>query len=249
MNRKQFILSLGASCDNWTWSWSFVNHEKRFVVFGAWDVHDEGYRCKILKPSWQIKNNGKKNGGFKQAVRHALLAQNEGYGLKTFPMVRAEGNPDTGTSKIKSFEPIAVDRIMVKENGSWYAYVSGSNTALSEGIGGPDPIFLEGRRTTHIGTAVERNSAARSACLAHHGLNCSVCNFNFEEVYGPHGIGFIHVHHLNPVAATSSEYQIDPKEDLRPVCPNCHAMLHRTGEITPMAISELQTILKSRRQS
>ncbi|MCW0312025.1 hypothetical protein NB694_001825 [Pantoea ananatis] len=27
MNRKQFIQSEGATCSNWTWSWSFVNHE------------------------------------------------------------------------------------------------------------------------------------------------------------------------------------------------------------------------------
>ncbi|MBZ6758337.1 HNH endonuclease, partial [Klebsiella grimontii] len=26
MNRKQFIQSRGATCRNWTWSWSFINH-------------------------------------------------------------------------------------------------------------------------------------------------------------------------------------------------------------------------------
>ncbi|ENZ7924401.1 TPA: hypothetical protein ACR599_005716 [Klebsiella variicola] len=38
MNRKQFILSCGATCRNWMWSWSFINHDEQMVVFGAWDV-------------------------------------------------------------------------------------------------------------------------------------------------------------------------------------------------------------------
>lgn len=30
-SRKQFIKSQGATCDNWTWSWSFVNHDKKIL--------------------------------------------------------------------------------------------------------------------------------------------------------------------------------------------------------------------------
>lgn len=37
MNRKQFIQSRGATCRNWMWSWSFINHDEQFVIFGAWD--------------------------------------------------------------------------------------------------------------------------------------------------------------------------------------------------------------------
>ena len=39
MKRKQFIESFGATCKNWTWSWSFVNHDEKLVIFGAWDDH------------------------------------------------------------------------------------------------------------------------------------------------------------------------------------------------------------------
>jgi len=42
MSRKKFIESVGATCDNWNWSWSFVNHKDRFVVFGLWDVNEDG---------------------------------------------------------------------------------------------------------------------------------------------------------------------------------------------------------------
>lgn len=37
--RKAFIKSEGATCKNWTWSWSFVNHQERKIIFGAWDIH------------------------------------------------------------------------------------------------------------------------------------------------------------------------------------------------------------------
>jgi len=64
--------------------------------------------------------------------------------------------------------------------------------------------------------------------LALWGTRCVVCNFDFAETYGPElGDGFIHVHDLKPLAEIGEAYVLNPEEDLRPVCPNCHAMLHR----------------------
>jgi len=243
MNRKQFMESLGATCDNWQWSWSFVNNEEKFVIFGAWDIHQETSRCKILEPSWQIKKDGNKNPGFKQALRHIKLCEDEGYLLKTFKMFYEEGNPETGTAKIKDFDAVVVDKILVKEDGAWFAYASAVSPALSEEIGSTDEVFLEGNRSPTSGTKVERNRQARKACLEKFGYDCSVCEFNFEDTFGRLGEGFIHVHHLNPVAATDGEYLISPETDLRPVCPNCHAMLHRKPGPEPLSISELQKII------
>ena len=84
----------------------------------------------------------------------------------------------------------------------------------------------------------ERNAKARDECLAHYGYSCSVCGFNFEDAYGDIGKQFIHVHHLKPLSEITEEYEVNPLTDLRPVCPNCHAMLHR-GEKC-LDISELQ---------
>ncbi|WP_342370343.1 HNH endonuclease [Shewanella algae] len=61
-----------------------------------------------------------------------------------------------------------------------------------------------------------------------HGVNCIVCDFNFEEMYGPLGTGFIHIHHLIDLSEIGSEYSLNVETDLVPVCPNCHAMLHKT---------------------
>jgi 5-methylcytosine-specific restriction protein A len=72
----------------------------------------------------------------------------------------------------------------------------------------------------------ERNKEARAACLKHYGYNCTVCGFNFEKKYGEAGRGRIHVHHLVEISTIKNAYKIDPVKDLRPVCPNCHMMIH-----------------------
>jgi predicted HNH restriction endonuclease len=57
-----------------------------------------------------------------------------------------------------------------------------------------------------------------------------VCGFNFGAAYGELAEGFIHVHHIRPLSEIGEEYKVDPISDLRPVCPNCHAIIHLGGE-------------------
>ena len=72
----------------------------------------------------------------------------------------------------------------------------------------------------------ERNRKARDKCIAHYGAVCQVCGFNFEKKYGEIASLCIHVHHLRPLSEIEEGYDVDPVADLRPVCPNCHAVLH-----------------------
>lgn len=75
----------------------------------------------------------------------------------------------------------------------------------------------------------ERDSDARKRCIDYYAPRCVVCGFDFEERYGELAAGFIHVHHLKPLSEIGERYQIDPIRDLRPVCPNCHAVIHIGG--------------------
>ena len=75
----------------------------------------------------------------------------------------------------------------------------------------------------------ERNPINRRLCLAIKGYKCQICGFDFEKTYGAIGKGFIHVHHLIPVSKMGPDYHVNPEKDLIPVCPNCHAMLHRNA--------------------
>ncbi len=80
-------------------------------------------------------------------------------------------------------------------------------------------------RTVEI-NAFERNPEARRRCIEAHGTSCVVCDFSFGKAYGDFARDFIHVHHLNPLALQGDEHEVDPIRDLRPVCPNCHAVIH-----------------------
>ncbi len=84
----------------------------------------------------------------------------------------------------------------------------------------------------------ERDRGARLRCTHHWGWKCFVCQFDFAENYGELGENFIHVHHLKPLSEVGEAYALDPISDLRPVCPNCHAMLHR--KVPALAIEELR---------
>lgn len=112
--------------------------------------------------------------------------------------------------------------------------------------GFPDEVnhqseYQEGSVQQVMVNRYERDPKAREACLKKYGYNCSVCNFNFEDFYGEIGKNFIHVHHLTPVSNNGERYT-NPEEDLRPVCPNCHAMLHKTNR--PQRIEDLKLLIK-----
>jgi hypothetical protein len=92
-----------------------------------------------------------------------------------------------------------------------------------------DGEFREGARSRVTVNAYERNAEARRRCIETYGTRCSICNFSFGEAYGPEADGYIHVHHIRPLSQLGDEYVVDPVADLRPVCPNCHAMLHLGG--------------------
>ncbi len=102
--------------------------------------------------------------------------------------------------------------------------------------------FTEGKTKKVTVNAIERSVNARKECIAHYGPTCFVCDFDFSEKYGSElGAGFIHVHHILDIAIIGKEYIVDPIKDLRPLCPNCHAMVHR---IKPaMHPSELKDIM------
>ena len=100
--------------------------------------------------------------------------------------------------------------------------------------------WVEGERVLLSISRVERSRELRRACVEKFGARCSVCDLSFEERYPGIGDGFIHVHHLKPVA-TRGLARIAP-EELRPVCPNCHAMLHQ--RVPPLSIDELKSILQ-----
>ncbi len=106
-----------------------------------------------------------------------------------------------------------------------------------------DLAFPEGAVHRVAANRYERDRRARKACLNHWGYRCAVCNFSFEERYGSIGKNYIHVHHTLELSQAPADYYVNPIDDLRPLCPNCHAMIHR-GTGRALTIDELKHVLR-----
>jgi 5-methylcytosine-specific restriction protein A len=107
-----------------------------------------------------------------------------------------------------------------------------------------DPqAFSEGERLRVWVNRFERDSRAREACLSSYGSRCSICLMSFYERYGETMRDFIHVHHLRPISQIGTSYDVDPVADLRPVCPNCHAVIHQRNP--PLSIEEARALLSA----
>ncbi|MBC8183071.1 HNH endonuclease [candidate division KSB1 bacterium] len=96
---------------------------------------------------------------------------------------------------------------------------------IAEEIEEPEKYF-EGSTIKVSINRYERNSNARTKCINHFGAVCFVCGFNFTEHYKNVKKEYIQVHHIKPFSKISEAYQVDPIKDLRPACPNCHAVIH-----------------------
>jgi 5-methylcytosine-specific restriction protein A len=102
----------------------------------------------------------------------------------------------------------------------------------------------EGAKLQVLVNKYERSSIARQRCIEHNGHCCFVCGIDFEKRYGEIGKNFIHIHHIVPLNEIGEEYKVDYKKDLIPVCPNCHAMLHRKINGEYVSWEELKDMIK-----
>lgn len=105
---------------------------------------------------------------------------------------------------------------------------------------------VEGRIKVSYIKQYERNKVNRRKALEIHGTTCMICGFNFEEVYGPRGRGFIEVHHIKPLSENEQEVLVNPETDLVCVCSNCHSMFHRERYNVPSVEELKKEILKTK---
>lgn len=141
-----------------------------------------------------------------------------------------------------------VNEMLVSETIiNWACLASGLMLSLLEIIEdrGQNVIHMEGKKSQVLSNRYERNPANRELCLQTHGYKCRICGFDFGNMYGAIGQKFIHVHHIEKVSSHGGEYILDPINDLIPVCPNCHAMLHK--EDPPLSPGDLREIIIKQR--
>jgi 5-methylcytosine-specific restriction protein A len=100
----------------------------------------------------------------------------------------------------------------------------------------------EGRKSSVTVNKYERSRVNRAIALEIHGFICRGCDLRMADLYGPIGEGVIHVHHLEPVSSMDTPRILNPAIDLIPLCPNCHAIVHRRNP--PLDVLELKDILQ-----
>ncbi len=143
---------------------------------------------------------------------------------------------DTQMSGVQIPDNIAAELEIV-----WNSFTGRNRLLLPEEVAENERIYEGAVRQITVNT-YERSPEARRRCIDHYGSSCIICGFNFQTVYGEVGAGHIHVHHLRPLSEIGDTYEVDPIRDLRPVCPNCHAIIHRRQP--PFSIEEVQNLLK-----
>lgn len=106
--------------------------------------------------------------------------------------------------------------------------------------------LVEGAKKQVIVNKYERDPNARIACINYYRkknngrLKCEICGFDFGKFYGEEFIEKINIHHLVEISSIGFEYEINPTEDLIPICPNCHFIAHsRKPAYTPDEIKEM----------
>lgn len=203
------------------WSTGYVRHEKEFFIFtnilsAGRTGHNYGNRIEGDILYWFTKENSTFNS---PTIQKMVSGE--------FP-VHIFIREDSDDPK---FEYMGLGIMVDYEEGkptaiSWKMIASTDMVIIKEQTL-QRKKFLEGRKISRYVNIYERDFKARKTCLAHYGYRCVVCKFNFEETYGKIGKEFIHVHHEKELSMLDESYEIDPIEDMKPVCPNCHAMIHR----------------------
>lgn len=188
---------------------------------------------KILNRSFEfyvVQNLSKKN----DEVRITLMSE-------YFILKNASVNDNIYIKKVNDSENVFFE-IDLLRNGLSTTYAP--YTLLSdEDSENSDEDYYEGTKIKILVNKYERDTKARDECIEHYGAICLACKFDFKKKYGDIGKGFIHVHHKVPLSKIGKSYKVDPIKDLIPVCPNCHAMIHKKKPI-PFTIDDIMKRIK-----
>jgi hypothetical protein len=79
-------------------------------------------------------------------------------------------------------------------------------------------------------------------------INCTICNFNFDDFYGTKiGGKYIEIHHIKPIFQYQDEdLNTTIKKALKnvvPVCSNCHRMIHKNWR-NPLQVKYLKNHIR-----
>lgn len=125
----------------------------------------------------------------------------------------------------------------------WKLGVAATIAARGEDL---SSVVVEGKKKRVYSTRYERHALLRKQAIKLHGTTCFICEIKLSDLYGSVANGFIHIHHRKPLSETG-ETRVDPRTDLIPLCPTCHAIVHRNGKL--LSVNEVRRLLGKKRIS
>lgn len=185
-----------------------------------------------------------------EAVRGEKFRNPNGVGRKTADLATNRpgypGKPTNGGRRDKQ----VIERFL-REPDIMHAMAESIRSSVT---GGEPPDFpddvgydgeseMEGRYLLRWHAYRERNPALRRKKIASvlddgGSLTCEVCQFDFNEVYGDRGDGYIECHHIEPLHVGGEKAR--KLSELALLCSNCHRMIHtKPPWPTPAQLKEL----------
>ncbi len=122
------------------------------------------------------------------------------------------------------------ENIVLELENLWLIFCNSTAFTFPEEVEQTQEEIFEGAVRKVTVNAYERNPEARKQCINHYGAKCSICGFDFFEVYGDVGKDFIHVHHLKQISEIGETYKVDPYQRFTPSLPqlSCHLAQTKT---------------------
>ncbi|TCP04457.1 HNH endonuclease [Rubrivivax gelatinosus] len=224
----------------------------RKSVDRGFDVFVTGVAQKTIRLSWKAKDVGYINGDVVR--RKALLGLHfASFGRATDacpPQVASDPN----SWVVNTFGAVPSDFVIHRGTGSnknniyillrsevlaWRLICDAAGIASFDDavVTRSRGLYLEGRIVEVISSGRERDPHARQACLDHYGFDCRACGVNIKRRYFGLPTELVHVHHETPLSLLPGETAINPVEDLKPLCPNCHSVAH--SKTPPYSVDQL----------
>lgn len=207
-----------------------VGHEMitREIVSGIakYDAHEPSIRPADYCYNWYNKDARDKPCYFKRLERGRFCVLGEDYNYNGDVRAKPDGE---SSERIIGY---CVNGIRIIDKLIYPDEISDNNSK-----------YVEGAKKQITINAYERDPKARIKCIEKYRAICDICEFDFGKTYGKDFEGMIHVHHLKPISECDGAYVVDPIKDLRPVCPNCHMVLHAKQDV--YSIDEVKSFLKA----
>ncbi|MGJ8524812.1 hypothetical protein LMG33818_000520 [Halomonadaceae bacterium LMG 33818] len=204
-------------------------------------------RLSTLLNKFPLKQGEHRDASYRSASSVALKLQN----IRSVASHKTAGRHNGGKLDKIVYDEFKNNPILLKQSAAAiknaiHIDISRARVSSAESLDQTSTAY-EGGTKYLLHKVYERNSAIikqkKQAVLHAKGkLECEACGFNFHEIYGERGYGYIECHHTSPVSQLTSN-DATTLSDLALLCANCHRMIHAREPW--LSMEELKLLLRN----